>query len=168
MDDPAESPTPQQKQDMLLQHVILPRLLPQQKSRHLHQIELQLMQNMTENILKLREKIPSETVELFANFWKIHDEAIPKQSAVMARIKALRSGKSFAMFVRRQNCMFVIHAPRTKNAEVPEEVIIATFPGNLHPDEVYHYDSDIEVNENRQNSKSIFRNCVQIIFFFFF
>lgn len=147
----AQSPTPQQKQDMLLQHVILPRLLPQEKSRHLHQTELQLLQNMAENIVDLREKIPFETVELFANFWDIHNESIPNESKVNAKVNALRPGKSFAMFVRRQNCMFVIHAPPNGNAsstEPPKEVIVATFPGNLHPDEVYQHDSDIEVNKH--------------------
>lgn len=148
--DPGKNPTPQQKHDMLLQHVILPRFLPQKKSSHLHSTELQLMIEMVLNVVNLSGKIPKQTVELFKSFWKIHKELIPNPSTVSAQINALQPGHTFAMFVRRQNCMFVVHAPPTADVKsantAPQEVIVATFPGNLHPDEVYNVDSDIEVN----------------------
>lgn len=150
--NPERKLTPQQKQDMLLHHVILPRFLPQGKSSHFHQTEIQLMHEMVQSVCNLREEIPMETVKLSLNFWKIHHESMPNQSTISTEIKALQPGNSFAMFVRRQNCMFVIHAPSSQGEKaeqanaVPQEVIVATFPGNLHPDEVYKHDSDIEVN----------------------
>lgn len=147
--DPDKNPTPQRKQDMLLQHVILPRYLPQKKSIHFHPTELQLMNEMVQNVVNFSGKIPSQTVKLFANLWETHNESIPNPTTVTTQINALQSGHSFAMFVRRQNCMFVVHAPANhENAAntAPQKVIVATFPGNLHPDEVYNHDSDIEVN----------------------
>lgn len=148
--DPGKNPTPQQKQDMLLRHVILPRFLPQEKSNYFHQTEIQLMHEMVENVCNFSGKIPMQTIKLFLNFWKIHNESIPNQSTVSTKINELLPGDSFAMFVRRQNCMFTIHAPpnqgkKSVNTE-PQEVIIATFPGNIHPDEFYKHESDIEVN----------------------
>lgn len=148
--DPEKKPTQQQLHDMLLHHVILPRFLPQEKSKYFHQTELQLMHQMVENVINLVDEIPLPTVKLFRSFWAIHNEPIPNQTTISTEINALRPGHSFGMFVRRQNCMFVIHAPPNHDEKAantaPAEVIVATFPGNLHPDEVYKYDSDVEVN----------------------
>lgn len=147
--DPDKKPTQQQQHDMLLRHIILPRFLPQAKSSYFHQTEIQLMQQMAQNVFNLSEKIPMQTVKLFESFLEIHKESIPNQNTISTEINVLRPGHSFAMFVRRQNCMFVIHAPPNHSENVantaPQDVIIATFPGNLHPEEVYKHDSDIEV-----------------------
>lgn len=136
------TPTPQQQQAMLLHHVILPRFLPQEKSTHFHLTELQLMRQMVQTVYGLSEKLPTPTVNLFVRFLDIHKESIPNHQTVYSKINALQPGDSFAMFVRRQNSMFVIHAPANTALQ---EVYVATFPGNLHPDEVYKYDSDSEV-----------------------
>lgn len=58
------------------------------------------------------------------------------------------------MFVRRQNCAIMIHMKSVEANEANEfgNVIVATFPGNLHPSEVYKYDSDIEVISQHKNS----------------
>lgn len=142
--------TEQQLHDMLLRHINLPRFLPQKKSANLHQTELLLMHYMVQNVINVNDKIPTQTVQLFKGLWTIHNDSLPNERTVSTEINALRSGHSFGMFVRRQNCMFVIHAPsnhgKTDANTTPAEVIVATFPGNLHPDEVYKYSSDIEVN----------------------
>lgn len=141
-----ESPTDQQWQDMLLNHIILPRILPQSKSRHFHQTELNILDEMVKCVEMLSEHIPSETVRLFRRMKNVHFNLSPNN--VANEINGLRTGDSFAMFVRRQNCTFMIHAPKDNNQinQVPHTVIVATFPGNLHPNEVYEHDSDIEVN----------------------
>lgn len=143
--DSNKDPTPQQWQDMLLKHIILPRYLPQFKSRHFHQTELRLLNGMVENVVKLSEKIPSKTVQLFEKLQKVHHERTP--SNISSEINSLQPGDTFAMFVRRQNCVFIIYAPPDENVRYgkPKNVIVATFPGNLHPNEVYHCDSDMEV-----------------------
>lgn len=58
------------------------------------------------------------------------------------------SGDTFAMYVRRQNCAVMIHVPANEMVSVDEtkNVIVSTFPGNLHPREIYRHIGDIEVN----------------------
>lgn len=56
-------------------------------------------------------------------------------------------GDTFAMYVRRQNCAVMIHVPANEMVSVDEtkNVIVSTFPGNLHPREIYQHSGDIEV-----------------------
>lgn len=136
----------QEVQDTLLTHIILPRFLPQQKPRFYH--ELDLMSRIVDTVENLDEWIPSKTVELMQKLRRVHFECTPQ--VISEEINALRPGDTFAMFVRRQNCAFMIHKPSNGMVKVEDEiasnVIVATFPGNLHPGEIYKHDSDIEVN----------------------
>lgn len=59
-------------------------------------------------------------------------------------------GDTFAMFIRHQNCAIMIHVPANElinTADEPENVIVATFPGSLHPRDIYENEnsSDLEV-----------------------
>lgn len=138
-------PTPQQWQDMLLNHIILPRHLPQTKSRFFHQTELKLLDQMVENVVNLSDKLPPKTVKLFEKMRKIHHNR--SVTNISNEINALQPGDTFAMFVRRQNCVFQIYVPPDANVAdgKPQCVIVSTFPGNLHPNQVYNCDSDMEV-----------------------
>lgn len=58
-------------------------------------------------------------------------------------------GDTFAMFIRRQNCAIMIHVPANGLINIndePENVIVATFPGSLHPRDIKEHLNDIEVN----------------------
>lgn len=134
-----------EKHSILLNHIILPHFLPQSTTPHYHQSELQLLTEMTANIFDLRKYIPPQTVALFNSMNEIVQELKPAN--ISEKINALQPGDTFAMFVRRQNCAFIIHAPSNENVfnGRPENVIVATFPGRLHPKEVYECNSDIEV-----------------------
>lgn len=141
--------TAQQKQDMLLTHVILPRFLPQEISHHLDQTDLQLLHGMVDNVENLSGMVPPQTVKLFKSLRKIHQRIELNVDTISNEINALRAGDSFAIFVRRQRWMFIIYAPPCddKNAanSEPQEVIVASFPGNVRPGEIYKHESDIEV-----------------------
>lgn len=147
MADP--EPSAQQRQDMLLPHIILPRCPPQNLSPYLHTTELQLVHKLIETVTELSVNIPEHTVKLFKSLRKIHDGPSPDTDTISSEINALRPGDSFAIFVRRQRWMFMIHVPRNGNENAanrtPHEVIIATFPGNVRPSEIYKHESDIEV-----------------------
>lgn len=149
--DAASGVTAQQKQDMLLTHVILPRYLPQELSRYIDQTDLQLLHGFAENVVNLSGTVPAQTVKLFKSFRKIHDRIELSADTIASEIRSLRPGDSFAVFVRRQRWMFMIHAPvndaNAANSQ-PQEVIVASFPGNVRPSEIYKHDSDIEVNFN--------------------
>lgn len=136
----------QETWECLLNHVILPRVLPQTKPRSFQETELMVkMVNNVENLAKYKF-MPPKTVELFKRLKRIHFECTP--AVISEEINKLRPGDTFAMFVRRQNNAFIIYAPPVKdrNATIPQNVIVATFLGNLHPCEIYKHDSDVQVN----------------------
>lgn len=137
----------QETWECLLNHVILPRVLPHTKPRSFQ--ETQLMVQMVNNIEILAKCpfMPPKTVELFKRLKRMHFECTP--AVIAEEINSLRPGDTFAMFVRRQNNAFIIHAPPMPNSDkstIPQNVIVATFLGSLHPCEIYKHDSDTQVN----------------------
>lgn len=134
-----------EKQNILLNHIILPRFIPQSDSPSYYGTELQLFDEMIGNVMDLSEIIPSKTVALCKSMHKIHHDQAPKN--ISEEINALQPGDTFAMFVYRQNCTFMIYVPPDENVidGKPQNAIVATFPGRLHPNEVYKCNSDIEV-----------------------
>lgn len=132
------------KWDSILTHVILSRFLPQEKERFTD-TGTALMNLMIENVENLDEWLPTKTVELFDRMKRVNGECTKK--VVSEEIEDLESGDTFAMYVRRQNCVIMIHA--LADADLTDEhtpnVIVATFPGSLHPNDVYKFESDIEV-----------------------
>ncbi|XP_055297736.1 uncharacterized protein LOC129566134 [Sitodiplosis mosellana] len=144
MDENTESDA-SNSEDKLLHHVILSRWLPQENPYHLEDGET-LMKRMIENVENLAEWIPSKTVELFERLKRINLECT--ESVISEEIASLKPGDTFAMFVRRQNCVIMIHVltDAKLNGELSPNTIVATFPGRLHSREIYEHDSDIEYN----------------------
>lgn len=146
--EPDNGTTAQQRRDMLT-HVILPRFLPQRISAHLHATELHLLHEIVKNLEDLSEMVPKQTVKLFQSLRRIHNEIELNADTISSEINKLRPGDSFAIFVRRQRWMFMIHAPPSNDESAAstesEEVILATFPGNVRPSEIYKPKSDISV-----------------------
>lgn len=130
-------------QDLLMHHIVLPRILPQQKSPHLNQTEHDLMKDMVETVKNLSSWIPSKTVEMFNRLYKVHTECTSEN--VSTQINELEPGDTFAMFVRFQRCAIMIHVPPEERVNNVQHVIVATIPGSLHPSEIYEHESDIEV-----------------------
>lgn len=158
-------PDSQEMQDVLLEHVVFPRFLPNQKPRYFH--ELELMIRLVQTVEDLTQWIPPKTVDLLEKMRRVHLECTPNvvseeiNTLCPGNLKSLKSklheifhmnkmisaGDTFAMFVRRQNCAILVHMPPEEmvEAEESQNVIVATFPANLHPGESYKYDSDLEV-----------------------
>lgn len=139
-------PDPQWVQDNLLNHVVFPRCLPSQKPRYHIEMEIELMNRIVGTVETLTQWVPSKTVDLFNKLRRIHMECTPND--VAEEIRQLQPGDTFPMFVRRQNTAIMIHMPADvdpNHNDGPPIVIFATFPGSLHPGEVYKHDSDIEV-----------------------
>lgn len=134
--------------DSLINDVVLPRVLPEQKSRYFNKLKLDLMLQMVANIENSSEWIPSKTVDLFKSLKKVQKSCTP--SIIADEINALQPGDTFAMFVHRQNCAIMVHMPedQTHQAEGIQKVIVATFPGNLLSGEIYKHESDAEVIQN--------------------
>lgn len=126
----------------LLHHIVMPRALPQNKQACDEKVELCLLSRMTENIESSSKWIPPATVGLFKSLKTCH--TVRTKETISNEISALQAGESFAMFIRRQNTAFMIHMPNDQIGEIGT-VIVMTFPGNLSPEQVYAYPSDLQV-----------------------
>lgn len=145
-------------EDELLEHIILPRILPQEKSSKLYETELDLMKKMVANVENMANVIPPKTVELFQRLHRVH--MICSKENVSHEINALRPGDTFAMFVHLQHTAIMIHVPSNESVDDVKNVIVSTIP-TLHPGEIYKHDSDFEVifdisTQNNNNCFSIF------------
>lgn len=140
--DFSENSTNSRTEDMLLHHVILPRILPQNRSINLYKIEFDLMLKMVENVETLSEFIPQKTGEMFKRLKNVHMNCTKEN--ISTEISALCPGDTFAMFVRSQHTGLMIHVPLTETINDVQTVIVSTIP-NLHPDEIYTHDTDFEV-----------------------
>lgn len=137
-------------QNILLDHVILPRVLPQQKSCYTH--EQALIDQMIENVDGMSDWLPLKTVEMMKRLKRVNYECTP--TVVSELINELRSpGDTFSMFVRWQNTAVIFYLPNDAKANMnnggePDNIIVATFPACLHPRVVYEHDSDVEVSND--------------------
>lgn len=130
---------------MQLRHILLPRYLPS-GDYDSQEIILGLMNKMMDTVQSLEDFLPPKLVELLKVLQTIHTNCTPE--TILQEINALRPGDSFAMFVRHQECAIMFRIPPTENWNDVQNVIVATFPGSLHPDEmdeIYIPDGDIEV-----------------------
>lgn len=126
--------------------------MPHRKSEHLHGEELALMSFMAESLVQndlLAKNIPN-TIKMFLRLEEVHKTRSPKVTS--NQICSLKPGETFAMFVRRHNSALMIHMPLKKGnspRNQTDRVIVATFPGNLHPKQMCDNDGDIAVNLHR-------------------
>lgn len=101
--------------------------------------ELELLKRLTKSVESLSNFIPPNTLKMMRSLNDVHVLVQPK--TIKDKINNLQSGETFAMFVRAQNCAISFH----RNQESPENIIVATFPGKVHPKEVYNHISDLVV-----------------------
>lgn len=145
MDKPNREMT-QLHYENLLTHIVLPRVLPFGRIKGHEKIELSLLTRMNDAVQEMAEILPEESIRIFANFHDVHKLRVPEN--ISNKINELKPGGTFAMFVRRQNTAFMIHMPNDGNNNLNEfkDVIVSTFPGNLHPKEINDQTSDVQVN----------------------
>lgn len=130
---------------MRLHHILLPRCLPRMVY-DAHDIGLRLMNQMLSTVESLSNYLPPTSVKLLKTMHQLHANFTPQ--TILDGIKALRPGDSLAISVRYQDCAIMFYVPPTENSNDIQNVIVATFPGNLDPKEMYKYDGDFEVNLN--------------------
>lgn len=126
----------------ILNHIILPRNFPQERSPNFVTEELELLKRMLKNVESLSEDIPMNTLQMMQTLADFHLKTCPK--TIKRNINNLQPGETFAMFVRSQNCALMIHMLPEAPAD-SENIVVATFPGKVHPKEVYDNPSDLEV-----------------------
>ncbi|KAJ6643823.1 hypothetical protein Bhyg_08788, partial [Pseudolycoriella hygida] len=125
----------------LLYHVVLPRVLPEERIAEHENGELgelgELIERLIGAVERCSEILPEATLKTIRCFKRSHMTLTPQN--ISAEINTLKPGDTFAMFVQRQNTALMIHIPK----EDSTSAIITTFPGNLHLVEVYEHPSDI-------------------------
>lgn len=134
------------RHEALMDHIILPRFLPQSRSQDFHPQELELLMRMVHNVESLAPFIPENTLKMVRSLATVHRSRMA--DIVSKEISNLKPGETFAMFIRRQNCAIMIHHSQSTARAGTNDMIVATFPGRLHPNEVYKNASDLEVNES--------------------
>lgn len=132
----------------LLNHVLLPRFLPQMKHNESYEHELELLQRMVDVVELHDEWIPEQTIDTLRHMSLIQTDC--SAETIYERINSLTPGKTFAMFVKDQNCMFVIYMPANDSTEMTDGtkmkwVIVATFPGNFDCKDINRTIGDYEV-----------------------
>lgn len=144
MDEDIEMAENIDENEFILNHVVLPRFLPQKKQNYSDQ--LKIVNRMVQNVMSMRSSLPANTVKLFQQFKNVHLDSTDDtlKSKISNEIRSLRRDDTFAMFVRRQNCTLIIH-------KKPDGLILATFHGDVKPSEVYSHDSDLEVILKEKN-----------------
>lgn len=132
------------KQNILLNHVILSRNLPQDQVEY-PEDGLTLMDEMIENVKHLAKWIPTKTVEMFERLQRVNQELT--ETVVSEEISKLSPGDTFAMVISSQYSVIMIHVLPNANLHNKQEhnVIVATFPSSLHPQHIYESDNDLEV-----------------------
>ncbi|XP_055325640.1 uncharacterized protein LOC129579505 [Sitodiplosis mosellana] len=147
---------PNIENDALMDHVLLPRVLPQKTPENLLSTELKIISEMIRIADNWATKwLPQKTAELLQMLQSFHIECTPH--IVWESINNLHSGDNFAMFVRTQLCGIMIHVPPDESSD---DVIVATFPGSLDSTEIYSRDSGIQFN---YPEKAIKVKCSQML-----
>lgn len=141
-------------QNILLNHIVWPRLLPQEKERFVH--EQALVLQLVENVESLAEWLPEKTVEMMDRLRRVTRENT--RTVICDIINELEPGDSFSMFVRRQNCAIMFYLPATEvnNIENPLNVIVGTFQAALHPRKILNHENEIEVRVANFNECFLF------------
>lgn len=133
------------QQNILLEHVIFPRVLPQKKQSYIY--EQRLIGQIIETVEDISDLLPQKTVEMMKRLKRVNSECTP--TVVSELINELRPGDTFSMFVRKQNTVIMFYVPNhtaLDSAGKPDNIVVATFSGCLHPHTIYEHDSDTEVN----------------------
>lgn len=122
---------------------------------------------MVYNVKSLANFIPKNTVKMFDSLEIVHRNRTA--NVVAKEINDLQPGETFGMFVRLQNCAIMIHRQSDAKSD-SNNMIVATFPGRMHPNVVYKNPSDVEVIEKVSIQMIYFKFCYvkELILFYLY
>lgn len=103
--------------------------------------ERKLLREFIATIVEFQRHIPPQTLRLMQQFQKTLLE--PNTEDVCQRINALVPGDTFAMLIRAQDTVFIIHMPDDK--DIFENVHVATFPASFPANVIYGSCGDLKV-----------------------
>lgn len=134
--------------ESLLNHVILPRSLPKELPENALNDEMVLIAKMTEAVISCTGWIPERIVRNFQRFKRTHSNLIGK--TVSQEIDALEPGDTFAVLVKGQQCVFIVHMPLCERDVYGTKMVqIGTFPSTPPLKEIYKCSGDLQVSEEK-------------------
>lgn len=128
--------------ELQLRHILLPRYLPRMDYSS-YNIGLEIMNQMLKTVQSLADDLPPKSVEILEKLQNIHNNFTPQ--TILQNINALRPGDSLAIFMEHQDCAIMFRIPPTENSNNIENVIVASFPGSLNPNELYEHYEGVKV-----------------------
>lgn len=131
--------------EQILNHIVLPRVLPNKSiGNHEHQ-ELIILSRLVKSLEINAKWIPPATVRFLESLNRVH---VNRNSTVVSEeINALQPGEIFGIFIHLQDTAFLIHMPNDQNHDDTKSVLVSTFPGSVPLAEIYKHDGDFEVIE---------------------
>lgn len=133
-----EANTEIDKNEFILNHIVLPRYLPSKEQRYSN--ELELVKIMLINAIATRT-LPVNTMRLFQKLKRIYIDSKEDtlKNTLAMEIRTLQGNDTFAMFVPHQNCTLILR-------QTSEKLILATFHSDTQAYEVYsHNRLDLQV-----------------------
>lgn len=139
----------------LLNHILLPRHIPNNATDDFGDQEHAFLELMWEAVHHSAKWLPPNAVAMFTSFFNVQHMSMAAD--IHRAINSLRPGRTFAMYVQCQNVVFMCHMPAQPktNGEPDEEtpVIVATFPGRVSAREIYSQPMDLEVSSSSLRQK---------------
>lgn len=132
----------------LLNHILLPRFTTIKSIAEWNLQDETLLEWMSQTMASSADWLPSHTIAMFESFKRVH-EFRDDDETICRELNKLRPGETFAMYVRRQNTVFMCYMPAdaANGYEINEatEVIVATFPGQVNAKDIYAHPLNLEV-----------------------
>lgn len=136
-------------EESVLNHVVLPRFIPSNASIDQIAQDESLLMQMCEIFRKNAQWMPLKTnrmLHTFANVYQANDDA----QTIYNELNSLKPGDTFAMYVRRQNAVFLCYmlenVPNPNELDETTPIVVATFPAQVSLKEVYAHPLDMEVS----------------------
>lgn len=138
----------------LLQNVVLPRVLTKKILEDRNEQELILVKMMAGAVRNGHEWIPDKIVQNFNRFELIQHDRTPE--TVSDEIAALEPGDTFAILLREQKTVFMIHMPANdKRSGKNSDPLVSSSDGSNSEDSSSESSiSDANDNESHPNAKS--------------
>lgn len=138
-----ETPKDMNSIELQLQHLLLPRFLPRMDYSS-YNIGSGIMNQMMGTVQNLAEHLPPKSVELLEKL-QLHYSYNLTPQTILQKINGLRPGDSLAIFVEHQDCAIMFRIPPNEISNNVENVIVASFPGSLNPNELYEQYDGVKV-----------------------
>lgn len=123
--------------ELMANHVFLPKKIADAEFKNIAEQENALLKLVLEVVIGSSYILPESTKHLFQTMVDVHCHGGMEKTRIASYIESLRPGQMFGLYIREQNCGFLIYAPpkgerivSTFHASVPNDVVSSS-PGDV-------------------------------------